>query len=136
MPTLSSRGRKTTVIDGNEKKYQYNYDEFGRLVNETNRLEDSQSYFYDDEGNLETKKDFANKTTTYEYDAKIGMINMKKIFLLYLCLLFCISYFFIKLTNLIRELKVLLTGILFIIINRNIPKDRINYSTNLVKTED
>lgn len=22
-------GRKTTVIDGNENKYQYNYDEFG-----------------------------------------------------------------------------------------------------------
>ena len=63
-------GRKTTVIDGNENKYQYNYDEYGRLVNETNRLEDCQYYFYDDEGNLETKKDFANKTTTYEYDAK------------------------------------------------------------------
>ena len=63
-------GRKTTVIDGNENKYQYNYDEYGRLVNETNRLENSQSYFYDDEGKLETKKDFANKTTTYEYDAK------------------------------------------------------------------
>ena len=67
MNIYTSRGRKTTVIDGNEKKYQYNYDEFGRLVNETNRLEDSQYYFYDDEGNLETKKDFANKTTTYEY---------------------------------------------------------------------
>ena len=128
--------RKITVIDGNENKYQYNYDEYGRLVNETNRLEDSQYYFYDAEGNLETKKNFANKTTTYEYDAKIGMINMKKNFLLYLCLLFCISCLFIKLTNLIRELKVLLIGILFIIINRNIPKDRINYSTNLVKTED
>ena len=60
-----SYGQKTTVIDGNENKYQYNYDEYGRLVNETNRLEDSQYYFYDAEGNLETKKDFA-----YEYDAK------------------------------------------------------------------
>ena len=62
------------ILWRNENKYQYNYDEFGRLVNETNSLENSQSYFYDDEGNLETKKDFANKTTTYEYDAKKAIV--------------------------------------------------------------
>lgn len=40
------------------------------------------------------KMSLSNKNTTYEYDAKIGMINMKKNFLLYLCLLFCISCLF------------------------------------------
>ena len=42
--SYSERGRTVTVTDGKGENYVYRKDEFGRLVEEQNRLGDSQSY--------------------------------------------------------------------------------------------
>ncbi|MBR5400608.1 MAG: peptidoglycan DD-metalloendopeptidase family protein [Treponema sp.] len=51
--SYSKNQRTVTVTDGNGENYIYNYDDFGRLTDECNRLGFQARYFYDQENQLQ-----------------------------------------------------------------------------------
>ncbi len=71
----SDYGTNTVFIDGNNNKYTYSLDSFGRLVKETNRLGVSQHYEYSSSGKLIRKSDFNKGEQFITFDKKNNSIS-------------------------------------------------------------
>ena len=68
--SYTNKGRTVTFTDGKGSDYAYSFDEFGRLTQEKNRIDGTQSYTYNENGELKAKKDFEGNVTAVSYDTK------------------------------------------------------------------
>ncbi|MBR5934182.1 MAG: hypothetical protein IK002_09370 [Treponema sp.] len=74
-----SYGNETEEIDsrGYEKKYEYEYDENGKIIHEIYNNTFETWYNYDSSGKLIYKKESSGKEYWYEYDSKGNLVHIK-----------------------------------------------------------
>ena len=67
VPAYDTRGRRTSVTDGNSKVTTYAYDDADRLTSVTDAANNVTRYGYDNESHLTSITDAANHTTSFTY---------------------------------------------------------------------